>query len=69
MANYTQKPINPKLKTQNFMKLGDHMRQMILNKHATFYGNSTIGGAITVINVKNNVMLLFEHKQYLQLQR
>ncbi len=35
------------------MKLGEHMRQMIWNKHATVYENSTIGRAITVINVKN----------------
>lgn len=53
MANHTQKSINLKQKLKT-LKQGEHSRQMILNKHATFYGHSTIGGAITVIIVKNH---------------
>ncbi len=33
------------------MKRAEHMRQVILNKHANFQGDRTTAGAITVINV------------------
>ncbi len=42
------------MKTQNITNLGEHMWQVILNKHAKFYGDRTIGGAITVIIVKKS---------------
>ncbi len=35
-------------KIQNFTKLGENMFQMTLNKHESFHGDRTIGGAITV---------------------
>ncbi len=43
---------------QNFTKIGEQMRHIILTKQATFYVNLTIGGAITVITVKNNLIYL-----------
>ena len=36
------------IKTQNFTKIGEHMWHNIINNHAKFYGDRTIGGAITV---------------------
>jgi len=36
------------MKTQNFTKLGEHMRLMILKKEANFYVDRAVGGAITV---------------------
>ena len=36
------------MKTQNFTKIGQPMCHNIINKHAKFYGDRTIGGAITV---------------------
>ncbi len=38
--------MKPKRKTQNFTNLGENMCHMTLNKHATFHGDRTIGGAL-----------------------
>ncbi len=46
---------------QNFTKIGEQMRHIILTKHATFNVNLTIGGAITVITVKNHYIYLVNY--------
>ena len=51
------KAYKAKTNSQNFMKLGENMWQMTLNKHAKIHGDRTIGGAITVQKVSKTHIL------------